>query len=291
MEDVQDPIYDVIEGVKLVGDVNTPDEQLLANVKHSIRLGHPQIKSQPVQSGRVALVCGGPSLDSTIEELRQLVAEGAKIVTVNGAYRWCIEHNFIPSMQIVMDARATNAKFFEPELPRCQYALASQAHPACWEAVSGRPNVWIFHVGSQETGVKAELDAYYLKRWEGVGGGTTVGTRAIAILRMLGYLRYDIFGMDSCYAEDKHHAYEQPENDQDGKFRFQVHPTGHPEMAKTFWCAPWHVQQVQDFLQFIRFHGDLFALNVHGDGLLAYVLQSSADVVMTEEPIQPTTGE
>lgn len=275
----------VIEGVELVGGaVNTDHADLLENIRASIRRGHPQIKPQGLQDDPIALVCGGPSLESTVTELRDQIAAGAKVVTVNGAYRWCLDHNIIPSMQVVMDARQSNARFVDPPLPRCHYALASQCHPDLWDAVEGRPHVWIYHIGASETGdIKDLLDAYYLKQWHGIGGGTTVGTRAIALLRTLGYTRFDVFGMDSCWIGEQHHAYSQAENDQDHCHTFTVHPSGHPEHARQFRCAPWHVQQIQDFLQMIRFQGQHFLLNLHGDGILAYILHTTADVVICEE--------
>lgn len=276
----------VLDGIEMVGGrVNVDETVLIEHMRVSIRRGHPQIKPQGIQSDAVALVCGGPSLEATLPELRDAIAAGAKVVTVNGSYAWCLAHNIIPSMQIVMDARASNARFLDPALPRCHYALASQCHPALWDAVDGRPNVWIYHVGvsDEASPARALLDAYYLGQWHGIGGGTTVGTRSIALLRGLGYLRFDLFGMDSCWLGAAHHAYAQPENAADRMLTFTAHPSGHPELARQFQCAPWHVQQLQDVLQMIRFQGHHFVLNVHGEGLLAYVLRATADVVLREE--------
>lgn len=276
----------VLEGIELVGGaVNTEADQLLANIRSSMRRGHPQVKPQPLQDATVALICGGPSLNDTVGELRDVLASGAKVVTVNNAYNWCLERNIVPSMQVVMDARASNVRFLEPPLPRCHYALASQCHPDLWDAIEGRPHVWIYHVGvsDEASPAKTELDRYYLGKWHGIGGGTTVGTRAIALLRTLGYVRFEIFGMDSCWMGDQHHAYEQAENAKDQCHTFTAHPTGHPEMAQTFRCAPWHVQQVQDFLQMVRFQGQHFVLNLHGDGILAYILRASSELVVREE--------
>lgn len=275
--------FAVLEGVKVDGQLNVPEEHFLENIRSSIRRGHQQVKMQRPQGDRVALVCGGPSLESTLPELVDLVAEGAKVVTVNGAYAWCLERNIVPSMQVVIDARAFNSRFIEPALPRCHYVLASQAHPDLWDAVEGRPNVWIFHVGADEsTQAAAILNAYYLKRWHNVSGGTTVGTRAIALLRTLGFLRMDVFGMDSCWLDQRHHAYAQAENDSDRRIVFTAHPTDHPEISKKFECAPWHVQQAQDVLQFVRFNGNKFVLNVHGEGLIAFMLRACADVALNQ---------
>ena len=269
----------VLEGVTLDGRVNVTDDVLLENIRSAIRRPYPQIKPQPVNGERVCLVGGGPSLKDTEGELVDLVRAGAKLVTVNGAYQWCLDRNLSPRMQIVMDARPTNARFLSPAIPKCHYVLASQCAPEAWDAVEGRPDVWIFHAAAGATGpMKDLLDAHYLGQWFGVGGGVTVVTRAIMLLRAIGYLRFALFGVDSCFLNGEHHAYEQAENVNDRPMPFDASPADAPELSRRFYCAPWHVKQLECFLQLIRVNGDNFQLTVHGDGLLAYALQSSADV-------------
>lgn len=273
----------VLDGIEMKGAVNVPDEILLANVRSSIRRGHPQIRPQTPTSDRIVIVGGGPSLNDTKDELVALIREGAKLVTVNGAYQWCLERNLHPKTQIVMDARATNARFLEPAIPGCNYLLASQCAPETWEMVDGRPNVWIFHAAAGADGpLKELLDAYYLNQWFGVGGGTTVVTRAISVLRTLGYLRFDLFGVDCCFLNGEHHAYPQPENAKDTPIKFTAQAPGSDE-SRVFECAPWHVKQLEDFLQLIRVNGKHLLLNVHGDGMLAYALASSAGIQWTTD--------
>lgn len=268
----------VLDGIELVGSINTSDETLIENIRHSIRLGYPQIKPQPVQRERVILVGGGPSLDETFDELRDLYFQGAKLVTVNGSYQWCLARNLRPSMQIVLDARAENARFVDPAIPQCAYALASQCHAETWAKVQGRPQVWIWHAMSEDNAHRDLLDGYYAKHWHGIAGGTTVIMRAIVLLRTLGYLRMDLFGVDSCFLGGQHHGYAQAENDTDRAISFEVSPTDDPSHSRTFVCAPWHLKQLEDLLQMIRVNGQLFQLAVHGPGLLAYALQTSAEL-------------
>ncbi len=265
----------VFDQWSLPGSINTAHETLLANVQSSIRRGHPQLWPTNVNQERIALVCGGPSLEDTFDELRDLVFNGAKLVTVNGSYQWCLERNLQPKAQIVLDARPSNARFVNPDVPHCRYYLCSHCAPETWDAVEGRDNVAIWHDATTDE-IKKELDTYYTGRWQDIAGGTTVGTRAIAILRTLGFLRYDIFGMDSCWMGKKHHAYPQPENDGDKRIRATISPKERPDLARDFWCAPWHVKQAEDFVLFIRNNSDKFLLNVHGDGMLRFMLESVA---------------
>jgi hypothetical protein len=277
--DTEEDVVPVLEGGALpVGELNTPDTELVAHIAHSIRLQHKQVAPQRPQADRICLVGGGPSLAHTERELRDMYFAGAKIVTMNGAYHWCIERNLRPSAQIVLDARPSMARFVEPVIPQCKYLLASQCHPETWAAVDGRPDVWIWHAVGPENNWRAVLDEYYLGKWQSIVGGVTVATRAIALMRIMGFLRMDLFGVDSCWMGEAHHAYEQAENERDERIPVYVYPTGHRDQAKLFWCSRWHAKQLEDLLKMIRNNGEKFLLNIHGEGLLAYALRSAASV-------------
>lgn len=287
-EQLSPEVLKVIEGVELSeGHMNVANDQILKNVEHSIRLGYPQVHTQPPKPDVIALVAGGPSLNDTIDELREVVFEGAVIVTVNGSYQWCIEHNFKPQAQIVIDARPENAHFLEgPEVPGCRYYLGSQCHPDLWAKVEGREFVGICHtLGPDDEPLQELLDRYYCKRWEGIAGGTTVTSRAVGLLRALGYLRFHLFGVDSCFMGETHHAYNQPQNDTDRMLKIAAHGVeGHTnEVSRDFNVAPWHLKQLEDFLRFVKVNGDKFLLSVHGDGLLAYTLKNYANITLEGE--------
>jgi hypothetical protein len=269
----------VLEGIELDGTMNTADDVVLAHLAHNIRLGHPQVWQQPPKDDVIALVGSGPSLNDTFDELRELVFQGAKLVTVNGAYQWCIERNLKPSAQIVLDARATNARFLEPNIPNCGYYLASQCHPDVFKAAEGRDRVAIWHSVNAESDTTraAILNAYYLKQWHGISGGTTVITRGIGLLRTMGYLTFHLFGVDSCWMDGQHHAFAQVENARDRRIPFKVSLVDDPEHARVFQCAPWHVKQAEDLLLFLRHAGNHFRLQFHGDGLIAYMIKTAAE--------------
>jgi hypothetical protein len=273
--DYQDP---VVAHHMANGAMNTSDDQILANISSSIRRGHPQIKTHKNNGLRVCLVGSGPSLNSTLDELRTLVWEGGPevaLVTLNGAYHWCIEHGLKPTTQIVMDARPSNARFVQPEVPHCHYVLASQCAPELWDAASGYKNVHIFHpVTAKDGPVGALLDRYYGEQWIGIGGGTTVASRALTLLRITGHLRFHLFGIDCCWLGDAHHALDQPENNGDIRSRSKVTVgvRGSGE-TRTFSASGWHLKQLEDFCSILRSNGRHFQIEVHGDGMLAHVMR------------------
>jgi hypothetical protein len=266
------------------GMINTAEEVVLSNIRSAIARQHQQARPFPPNGNRVCLVGSGPTLNDTVDELRDLYFDGAKVVTCNGAYHWCIERNIRPSMQVVLDARPSNARFLEPAVPKCHYMLASQCAPEAFDAVADRENVWIFHAhAGDDTQTTEILDGYYGKnRWVGIGGGVTVGTRAIVLLRMLGYMRFDLFGVDCCWKGDVHHAMPQPENEKDRRIEVTV-ADAEGNNERLFTCSPWQLKQAEDFAQLMKTMGDNFTLSIHGDSMLAHMAAVGDITLATDE--------
>lgn len=258
------------------GKLNTPDDEIVANVKANIRLGLPQIQVHPVNGQTAILVCGGASLKETERELVEAYWRGGKVIAVNGTYNWCIERNIRPSAMIMLDAREWNKRFLERDVPGCKYFLASQCHPASFEVCKNR-ETYIWHACSCEDKELKILNAFYFDRVHPITGGTTVGIRAIQLLRVLGFAWQEIFGLDSCWLNGEHHAYEQPENIET-LVPVWLRPENRDDKAKRFECAPWHVRQATDFMNLVKARGDMFNLNVHGPGLIAEMLRTGAEL-------------
>lgn len=274
------------------GEVNVSDEGLIANINHSIRLGHPQLYSQPMRPEKVCIVGGGPSLKDTFPKLLAELRAGAKLLTLNGAYNFCMERNLTPSATLVLDARPSNARFVAPLLPECRYWIASQAHPDTWQAVSEAKHVGIWHAAQNgsDSPISQILDKFYLKQWHGAAGGTTVFSRGIGLARMLGYLRFEAFGIDSCFLEGDHHAFPQIENEADRPIKVTVAPENDPSLSKDFITTPWMLKQAEDVMIMIQNLGDNFLINFHGDGLISHMIKTASEftqIVPVSQLVQP----
>jgi SAM-dependent methyltransferase len=256
------------EEIVRVGRINTDGETVDAQVKENIAGGWMHATPHDRQDREVVLLAGGPSMRAEIDRIRTLRAGGAALVTVNGAYGWAIEQGLDPSAQVVLDAREFNARFTKPVLPQCKYLMASQVHPSTLEGLP-RERTYLWHSGISDEA--ADMVTERVGFPIGVPGGSTVVLRAIPLLRMLGFARLHIFGFDSCVAEDAHHAYAQAEND------------GEPLMpvtcgGRTFTCTPWQVSQASEFRDLVKLMGDEIELAVYGDGLIAHIVQTGADL-------------
>lgn len=248
------------------GKLNVEEGLIRDNVSHNIKLGFQQVVPHNTSDVEVMLVGGGPSLAKNIEKVRELRNKGVKLIAMNNAYKFCLDHDIKPSALIIVDARDFNARFLDPIIPECKYFLASQCHPSLFEKVP-QEQTYIWHTGTSL--IKDLLDEQY-KTWWPVPGGSTVLLRAIPLFRMLGFKRFHIIGCDSCVEDGAHHAYEQKEND--GQMVVPVNVGG-----KIFHCNPWMISQAQEFIDLIRMMGDEIELEVY-DGLLHHILETGASL-------------
>jgi len=254
------------------GTVNTDDEQIKKNVEHNIKQGYLQVEPHPTNDIEVMIVGGGPSVMEHLEKIKQLRAKGVKLITINNAYKWCIDNGLTPSAMVMVDARDFNARFTQPIVEECKYFIASQCHPSVFNGLP-KDRTYVWH--TQAEMLQETLDKQYGNWWP-VPGGSTVLLRAIPLFRMLGFKRFHLFGCDSCLGEDnKHHAYEQVEND--GQLVIPVNVSG-----KIFNCSPWMVSQAQEFIDLIKMLGDEIELEVYG-GLLHHILESGASYADIKE--------
>lgn len=249
------------------GELNTTQTAVRDNVKHNIAAGWQQVSPHETNDVEVMILGGGPTLDQFEGDIRQKRADGVKLVTLNGTYKWCLDRGLTPSAQVMVDARPFNARFVQPAVDDCKYLIASQCHPSVLEGLP-RDRTWLWHTTTEM--IKDLLAAQY-SAWWGVPGGSTVLLRAIPLLRMLGFKRFHLYGCDSCLIEDGHHAYEQPEND--GSPAVPVNVGG-----KIFYCHPWMVAQAQEFIDLIRFLGDEVEIEPYGDGLLTHILVTGSEL-------------
>lgn len=262
------------------GVLNLPAEQRLAHINSSIRRGLSQIRGHAPNDQTLCLVGSGPSLESTLPELQALAGEGCPVVALNGAYGWLLEHGVKPTALVIIDGRAFNARFVTEHVDGCSYFFASQCAPELFDKVHGWPKVFLWHCLTGDDPVeKAVLDGYYMNSWQPVAGGCTVGSRAIVLFRILGFQKMHLFGMDSCYLDGKGHANDQPENDGDDRTKVVC-------AGREFLCSAWHCEQGLELCDLIATNGEHFQLSIHGNGLLAYILEVGGSDEGLEEQLK-----
>ena len=255
------------------GELNNSQEQIKANVVHNIQQGWRQAEPHQTQETEVMILGGGWSLDAHEDQIRKLRADGVKLVTLNGAYNWCLERGLTPSATILVDSRPFNKRFVEPVVDDCIYMICSQCDPSVYD---GLPRERTIQWHSTWDYLRDELNRY-LDRWYSIPGGSTVLLRAIPLLRMLGFYKFHLFGCDSCMSpEGTHHAYKQEENDGG-----MVLPINYG--SRTFYGNAWMVGQAQEFISMVKHMGDMMELEIYGDGLLRHIVETGASLNTDDE--------
>ena len=257
--------------------VNVEHQQIKDNIKANISLGLREIVPHAVQDTVVYLLAGGPSLADHEQQIVEAGKSGTPIVTVNGTYNWLLERGIRPAVQVMVDARKFNRRFVTPLVDTCTYLISSQCDH---ELVKSMPpeQTWLWHSSNAEPVREAIDELQRNHEWYPVHGGTTVATSAIVMLTMLGFRKVEIFGMDACIRDGVHHAYSQPENDDD--FQQKVIVNG-----REFTCAPWMVIQANDFQNLVRHVFSKiaeFEMVVHGDGLISHMLNCAAEAARSD---------
>lgn len=252
--------------------INCEPELVRQNVAINIRRHLPQLQTYEKQDQVLGLVGGGPSLD--ISDIQDAQERELKFVSMNGTHDWLLDHGIQPSMHVQVDAREHNARFVQNPQHGTRYLIASQSHPAVFENLEGY-DVTIWH-GISTPEEKPILDDYYFGQYLHVIGGSTVMLRAFTLLSMLGFKDFEVFGFDSCYIGDDHHAYEQPENGKDNLIHLKVGD-------REFVCGDWMYSQAKDFIGQTKALGNNWNLSIHGDGLIAHILKTGAEKANLQE--------
>jgi SAM-dependent methyltransferase len=261
------------------GEINNELDKILENIKTNIQGPWQLLVPHEVQNTEIMLIAGGPSLNDYADEIIKLRNQGMPMVTTNGTYNWAIANGLKPSMQMIIDSRAFNKRFLQPILPECKYFLASQCDPVLFEDMPPE-QTWIWHPlnpqGEDRLAAKI-LDEYY-DFWLSSPGGSTVTLRGLCLLRQLGFHKIHVYGFDSCYRADEHHAYSQPENDYNNPKTLPVSVGG-----KVFMCDPWMFCQAEEFMKMVSIFGDEIDLDIKGDGLIAHIIKTGAELERLDE--------
>jgi hypothetical protein len=233
---------------------NTILKQVMDNVDHARSLGLPELRFYPSHDGHAVIVGGGPSLKKTIDEVEWRKSIGQFVVACNGTARYLNERGITPDAQIIIDARPENKRFVAKAR---KYWLASQCDRAIFRK-AGKLNTMLFHMNTE--GMQDHMPDGSLL----ISSGTTVGLAAMVVAYTAGYRKIHLYGFDSSY-EENHHAYHQPENDDDASIFASVD-------GVEYRTSPWMVVQAQQFQEIAtQLAEEGVIITVHGDGLLPHV--------------------
>lgn len=237
------------------------------NVQHAVSLGLPKITDNVAwrEQNQIAIVGGGPSLANNLEQLRK----HKYIMVCGSAHDYLMSQGIIPNWCVVCDPDELMNDYLQHKSLATDYLVASQCHAKVFEHLKHN-KVFVWHAGGSD----AENDL--IKFPDGdvyLGGGCTVGTRAMVIALGFGFYNQTLYGFDTCLADDyKHHAYDfvNPEKETVGNI-YEI-KIGSPD-SPTFKVAGYMLAQARDFQILCGIHKDKLNVKVVGGGFLAAIIE------------------
>lgn len=215
------------------------------------------------QNTPIAIVGGGPSLADTLPELRKF----KRIMSCGSVHDYLVSNNIVANWCIICDPDPLVINYMKKTKLDTNYLIASQCHPDVFSHLCLNKK-FIWHAGGDNFDT-----ANFGENQTVIGGGCTIGTRAIVMALSFAYYDIHLFGFDTCLTDDyKHHAYDfnDPEKESLGNI-YEIR-LGHPTEGKKFKVAEYMLGQIFDFKNIIKIYNRAH-YTVHGDGALGYILQ------------------
>lgn len=223
--------------------------------------------SPQLDMGKAMTICAyGPSLADHIDEIRK---SPRPILTVSGAHDLLIEHGIVPDFHVDCDPRPHKARFTSKPHKDVTYLMASCVHEKNWENLKGH-KVKVWHLDNGDSTLdwlKAnDPDSY------AIAGGSNVGLRAFEIGMLLGYGRFEVFGLDCSFKKDGEKVQQWA-----GGHDTQPHRTitVKTEDGEEFHTSNVMIEAAREFRE-MKFKRGIQA-NVHGHGLLQKMLTMTVE--------------
>lgn len=234
---------------------NVSYEQLGNNLRAaSARPNATWLQTVEAHDGMAIIAAGGPSLANDLAFMKLCHTSGETLFAVNNVPKFLMEKGIIPDAHILLDSLPSMTEFVHPEISMVRF-YSSQCDPAVHDLA---PNCILWNPY-----IEGLWDAFPDLKPPFVGGGTTIGTRAIGLAYQLGYRRFRIFGLDCSMAGDELHAYSQPH-----EYNILEVTCG----GKSFRAPMQMMAQAEEFMHVAhKLLAEGCELHIYGDGLLRAV--------------------
>lgn len=266
------PVYEggFVQLRKVTTSAATPADETFENIKYAYTLGHKFLhetkyfKDIKGKEARIALVGGGPSLKDNLEELKKFDV----IFACGSVHDYLISNNVIPTFAAACDPDPITANYYRNPNNDTTYLIATGCNKKVFDVLKDNKIVIWNCYSDENAGRFKELDPEF----HAIGGGCTVGLRAISISIMMGYTNFHFFGFDTCLNDvEEHHAYEFTDPIEYlglGTIYKMKLGIGRPD-EKIYKVAGYQLGQARHYQAFYEQYGNMFSSTFHGTGLLS----------------------
>jgi hypothetical protein len=221
-------------------------------------------------SGTAAVVGSAPSIGDYLDRIKEIKQDGL-VFSVNGAHNWLIKNDVIPNIHVLFegDIESPDESLGGPSHPDVYYYICTQCNPSIFRKLKNRNKV-IWHYFNEEPEYQQAVAKYFPGEFM-VGGGYTTMFRSITIARVLGYRKFELFGCDASYEDDRTHyeGYHNISNEPK-----MIVAAGNEMSYLMFKTTPSLSFQAHEFMRFCEANQDCLSVQVHGNGMMRHLHQT-----------------
>lgn len=241
--------------------MNVPLGQVIANMTENCTRKIPWFVPSPENKKTLVIVGGSPSLKDNLGLLKKHIKLGAHVCSLNGSLKYLQSIGVRPNYHAQFDARPECRDFLTDAPKDVKYLIGSMSDPSVFDNLDYH-NVMLWHGGFDMDAMQGVLKPYQHKPIVIVGGGSTIGLRAMFLGYFMGYRKIIVFGMDSSFSGTDHHAYRQDLNNKDQAMNVWV-------LKKQYQCSPWMYRQGLNFKDaYAQLSDNGCSIKVIGKGLI-----------------------
>lgn len=222
--------------------------------------GLEEIVQSEAREGPLYIVCSGPSLRDTWQELLDEHGKPkGEIWALNAAYDWLCEKGIRPDYGVCLAPENPILRYFQRIEIGDRFLFATTTHPELVDRALGRGAEVTLWQSAHPTDWKLPV----LPGLQICGGGT-VGSRSLELAWVRGWRDLHVLGMDACISVDGRISVDTQIADAD-RARLQTFLYN----GRAFVALPSYARQVEDFAAITRpLKGA--AITLYGDGLLQW---------------------
>lgn len=256
------------------GNQRDQTDDAAKHMRYAASLGLPELKNRSTpRMGKAIIVGGAPSIKDNLEKIRTFAADPDNTVfALNWSHTWLINNGIIPKACVFFEIDAEPESTLKAAHPDVTYYICCHCHPKTFDDLKGFKRV-LWHTPPNSE-VEKQVGEEIFQGSLLCGGGVGTFTRTLTIALYLGFRQIELFGVDSSFPDDATSThvdgYETDAKPEvDGFYvHAKVEATGE---VKRFRTMGYLALQVEEFKEYCKVNHYVFALRVHGDGLLGFV--------------------
>jgi len=250
-------------GVNFDTRVPADSSTIASNIRHTLSLGLRDADDEPLET--LTVIANGPSALDWPGWTDRNAASERPTLALNGALKLFAERGMAPSFWAACDPQALVANFLTDAPRSTQYLVASKCHADVFDALAGR-DVRLWHV--DEDGTPPGLRT--------VQPSSSITGTALALMRALGWRKFEVWGWDACFINGLDHAAPQPI----APINVVTVVLGEGPDAKGFHTTPTWAHEAEGAWK--RLWGADYQVDVRGPGLIAEMLRFQGVTKQTE---------